>query len=203
MLARITESSFILEGIALHPDEVGDALATRSRKRGVRSPIAQRIRNHVAILEGIERALRAGQSLRLPVVLRWYTMLGNGLSTTTPAVERLARLEQVIRRINFPHLRLQPALGEITRVHVESLADPLVPSFHGIVARLMLHYHLGRCGLCGVIFDPRTDRTHLLNENWLAAHLLELLDQSYDLLLLWQRGRPTLRLDPRQDDARR
>lgn len=203
LLARITENSFILEGIALHPADVSDAIATRSRKRGVRSGTAQRIRNHFAILEDIERGLRAGQSLRLPMVLRWYTMLGNGLSTTTPAGEKLDRLEQVIRRINFPHLRLQPAISEVAQVHVESLADALVPSFHGIVARLILHYHLGRCGLCGVAFDPRSDGPHLLDEKWLTARLLQLLDQSYDLLLLAQRGAGPLRLDPRALDGRR
>lgn len=198
-LTRITQSSFILEGIALQPHDVVDAVSTPSRKRGVRSPTAQRIRNHVAILRAIERALRRGHSLKLPDVLRWYTMLGNGLSTTMPSGQKLARLDQVIRRINFPNLRLQPAITEIAQVHVESLADALVPSFHGIVARLMLHFHLGRCGLCGVAFDPPNDGPHLLNETWLMARLLELLDDSYDQLLLSRRAATTLRLIARTE----
>jgi len=52
---------------------------------------------------------------------------------------------------------------------------------------------LGLLLLAGA-FDPPTDGPHLLNENWVTARLLELLDQSYDQLLLARRAAATLRL---------
>jgi hypothetical protein len=64
------------------------------------------------------------------------------------------------------------------------LADPVVPSFNGILARLLLRYHLGRCGLPPVLFAPDLDGAgRLLDEPRLLARLLELIHQSYGALL--------------------
>ena len=93
------------------------------------------------------------------------------------------RLDHVVRRINSPQLRLQPALVDIAKLHVMLLRDPLVPSFNGILSRLLLRYHLGRIGLPPVVFDPNEDAPSLLDETMLLARLLELIEQSYDRLL--------------------
>jgi hypothetical protein len=51
------------------------------------------------------------------------------------------------------------------------------------LARLLLRYHLGRCGLPPVVFDADVDGPVLTDEQALLSRLLELIDQSYDLLL--------------------
>jgi hypothetical protein len=142
-----------------------------------------RIRNHVAILHRIERGLHRGESLKTAAVVRWYTLIASGLSITSLDEPTMGRLDQLVRRINSPHLRLQPAVQEIARLHVQSLADPLVPGFNGILVRLLLRYHLGRCGLPPVVFHSETDGPLLTDETTLLARLLELIDESYDLLL--------------------
>src|SRR5205814_2494563 len=90
------------------------------------------------------------------------------------------RIERVVSSINSPQLRLWPAVQEITALHVRLLADPFVPGFNGIMARLLLRYHLGRCGLPPVVFDPDTDRTRFTAEASLLLRILELILQSYD-----------------------
>jgi hypothetical protein len=95
----------------------------------------------------------------------------------------MSRLDQLVRRINSPHLRLQPAITEIARLHAQSLGDPLVPGFNGILVRLLLRYHLGRCGLPPVVFSPEVDQAAIENESILLGRLLEMIDESYDLLL--------------------
>jgi hypothetical protein len=178
-----TLASFRLEGI-----EVDDVTALAAlhpgRERGhFRSRLAMRIRNHVAILHRMERGLYRGESLKTAAVVRWYTLIASGLSITSLDEPTMARLDQLVRRINSPHLRLQPAVQEIARLHAQSLADPLVPSFNGILVRLLLRYHLGRCGLPPVVFHADNDRALLTDEQTLLARLLELIDESYDLLL--------------------
>ncbi|HMO26104.1 MAG TPA: hypothetical protein PKB10_07525, partial [Tepidisphaeraceae bacterium] len=81
------------------------------------------------------------------------------------------------------HRRLQPAVQEIVSMHVQALADELVPSFSGIIARLLLHYHLGRCGLPPIAFDAATDGPLLLNEPQLLGRILTRIDESFDVLI--------------------
>lgn len=93
------------------------------------------------------------------------------------------RLQAVAGRISSPRLRLQPAIQDVARVHSRLIADPVVPSFNGILARLMLCYHLGRCGLPPVMFDPVADRPLLTEESALLPRLMDLIDVSYSVLL--------------------
>lgn len=183
-LLSATRSSFLLEG--LHPTDV-ELEATlapgAAAGRAFRSRLGQRLRNHVAVLCHLEKLLARGETLTAAEVVRWYTALGCGLSVARLDEPTLARLEQVVRQVNSPHLRLQPAIQEVARVHLHLLADPLVPSFHGILARLLLRYHLGRCRLPPVIFDPVADAPALRDEQRLLARLLELIDASYAALL--------------------
>ena len=151
-----TLASFKLEGIELDDATAIAALQPGNQKPGrehnhFRSRLAMRIRNHVAILHRIERGLHHGESLKTAAVVRWYTLISSGLSTTSLDEPTMSRLDQLVRRINSPHLRLQPAVQEIARLHAQSIADPLVPGFNGILARLLLRYHLGRCGLPPVV----------------------------------------------------
>jgi hypothetical protein len=188
MLALGTLASFRLEGLDVDDATVLAALNPGVVRSGrdhnhVRSRLSMRIRNHVAILHRIERGLHHGESLKTAAVVRWYTLIASGLSITALDEPTMSRLDQLVRRINSPHLRLQPAVQEIARLHAQSLADPLVPGFNGILARLLLRYHLGRCGLPPVVFHPDTDGSVLTDENTLLGRLLELIDESYDLLL--------------------
>ena len=71
-------------------------------------------------------------------------------------------------------------MQEITGVHVRLLTDPFVPGFNGIMARLLLRYHLGRCGLPPLVFDPDTDGPLLSAESTLLPRLLDLILLAYD-----------------------
>ena len=77
---------------------------------------------------------------------------------------------------------LSAAIPEIAGVYVGLLEDPLVPSFNGILARLLLRYHLGRCKLPAVVFDPEVDGRFASAEA-LVRRLVELLNRSYDGVL--------------------
>lgn len=179
-----TYSSFRLDGLAVSEREVVEALSRGRAQRAFRSRAAQRVRNHVAILHSIETSLRLGQALKTTAVVRWYTSISSGLSITGLGDEKLTRLTQVARRINSPQLRLQPALQEIARTHAELLSDPLFPSFNGILSRLLLRYHLGRCGLPFAIFNPDAPpASGPANDNALVLRILTALDETYDLLL--------------------
>jgi hypothetical protein len=178
-----TYSSFRLDGIDVTEHEVLASLASGPARQSLRSRAAQRIRNHVSILHHIESSIRIGESLKAPVVIRWYTTIGSGLITAALPDAMIDRLDQAVRRINSPQLRLQPALGDIARLHVQLLTDPLAPSFNGILARLLLRYHLGRVGLPPVVFEPEADAPALLDETMLLRRLLQLIDSSYDQLL--------------------
>jgi len=178
-----TCSSFRLEGIDVSLHEVHDALESSPNHRKLRSRAAQRIRNHVAILHSIDRTLHKNQALKTEAVLRWYTSISSGLSTSELGIERMNRLDQIVRGIDSPQLRLQPALQEIARTHVELLSDSLFPSFNGILSRLLMRYHLGRCGLPAIVFDEAIPLSSLAIEQSLTMSLLVAIDESYDLLL--------------------
>jgi hypothetical protein len=77
---------------------------------------------------------------------------------------------------------MQAALQEIAGTHAKLLDDPLVPSFNGILARLLLRYHLGRCKLPAVVFDPAVD-ARARPVDAMIRRLVELLERSYDELL--------------------
>jgi hypothetical protein len=179
-----TVSSFRLEGIDCSLHEAHDAIEHGAAQRKFRSRVAQRIRNHVAILHSIESTLRNNWPLKSSAVLRWYTSISSGLSTNELGIERMMRLEQIVRRIDSPQLRLQPAIQEIARTHAELLSDHLFPSFNGILSRLLLRYHLGRCGLPSIVFDEAIPLSSLAIEQSLALCLLGAIDESYDSLLV-------------------
>jgi hypothetical protein len=181
--AAVTFNSFQLEGIPLNPLEVTQAVSHGAARKGFRSRSSQRIRNHVAILRRIEKSLRAGVSLTSQTVVRWYTSISCGLSLAALDETNMARLDNVVRRINSPQFRLQPAITEIAHIHAQLNADPLVPSFNGILARLLLQYHLGRCGLPRVLFDASVDSSLMKDEPRLLRRILELVDSAYETAL--------------------
>lgn len=179
-----TDASFRLEGLNLPAGDVADALARGgAAARAFRSRQQQRVRNHVAILRHLEHLLRRGATLRSADVVRWYTSIACGLSTTRLDEPTTSRLEGLVRQLNSPHLRLRPAIQEIARLHRQVLTDPVVPSFNGILARLLLRYHLGRCGLPPVLFVPNQDAGWMLDEPRLLARLLDLIHHTYAALL--------------------
>lgn len=175
-----TASSFRLEGLVVPRTDLAATLARGGARAVFRSRQQQRARNHVAILRHVERLLRDGLSLEPDDVIRWYTSVACGLSTDTRLGGPTSlRLESLLRQVNSPHLRLCPAVQGIARLHRQMLADPVVPSFNGILARLVLRYHLGRCGLPPAVFKGETDAPRLLEEPRLLARLMELIDESY------------------------
>jgi hypothetical protein len=177
---QATWSSFRLEGIDVEQEEVRDALAqTSGGGHTLRSRQCQRLRNHAAILHHVETDLRQNVPLSTDAVIRWYAGIGAGLSTTPPSHASSGRLEDQVRRINSPQLRLSAAIPEIAGVYVTLLADPLIPSFNGILARLLLRYHLGRCSLPAIVFDPARD-AQLAGADAMARRLVELLQVSCD-----------------------
>jgi hypothetical protein len=66
---------------------------------------------------------------------------------------------------------------------MELLVDPLFPGFNGILSRLLLRYHLGRCGLPFVIFDNNFAPSAHNSEPHLTLKLLEAVDETYQALL--------------------
>lgn len=178
-----TCSSFKLEGIQCTEQEVIDAVTPNAAQRKFRSRTAQRIRNHVAILHSIDYALRLSMPLKTAAVLRWYTSVACGLSTSSLVADKMIRLDQIVGRINSPQLRLQPAIQEIARTHAELLDDPLFPSFNGILARLLLRHHLGRCGLPAVVFDRLEVDINAPMPDVGVLALLNEIEQSYQAIL--------------------
>jgi hypothetical protein len=179
----MTVASFRLDGL-----EVGDADATESlahspRRDHIRSRLSQRIRNHLAILRSIQRLLAAGQALTVSMVVRWYTSISCGLSNSSLTQATMDRIAGVVSRMSSPRLRLQPAVQEVAVLHAQLMADPLVPSFNGIMTRLLLCYHLGRCGLPPILFDPAADGQILANDAKLLPRMMDLIDMSYSLML--------------------
>lgn len=178
-----TRSSFLLEGIDIPDTDLDDAFASQRRTRAFRSRQRQRLRNHLAILACIERSLRRRDPLRAHQVVRWYTSISSGLSTQSLDAPGMGRIDDIVRRINSPQMRLQPAIQEIARLHVDLLAEAMFPSFNGILARLLLQVHLGHCGLPFIALDPHQDSPRLGDANLLLPRLLELIDQSLDRLV--------------------
>jgi hypothetical protein len=178
-LIRQTVASFQLDGIDVSETLIAEAFVRRVVHPHMRPAPAQRIRNHVAILHKIELALHHGDSLKSRAVLGWYTSVGCGLCTTGPDDSALGRLELLVRRINSPHLRLDPAVREMCDLHARTLSDPIFPGFNGIMARLLLRFHLGRCKLPAVLFKP-DDATLLQDWNKLLPRMVQLIDQAYD-----------------------
>jgi hypothetical protein len=151
LLGRITYSSFRLENLSISERDVAEALSCGAGRRALRPPHLLRVRNHVAILRHIQKATRRGQELKLAAVVRWYTSISCGLSMGVD-LSRADRLGQFLRRINSPQLRLQQAVADVAQVHAQLTADPMFPGFNGILARLLLQYHLARCRLPMVTF---------------------------------------------------
>jgi hypothetical protein len=180
---RQTLASFRLDGLGVTEEEVREALGHGpERPLLLRSRQSQRLRNHAALLHHVENRLRAGHSLSTDDVVRWYTTISAGLSTTRLDLSATARVGEVVQRINSPQLRMRAALQEIASTHVRLMTDPLVPSFNGILARLLFRYHLGRCKLPAVVFDATLDaRPPALDGA--VGRLMQLLDESYDELL--------------------
>lgn len=182
--ARATWISFRMDGVHLTKQETSAALSTRTAApKAFRPRQAQRIRNHAAVLKAADLLLRRGKPLRPDTVLRWYASIACGLSTAHPDDPTLARLGEVVARTNSPHLRLRGAVEDVARLHHRLLTDPFVPSFNGILARVLLHYHLGRCGLPPVLFDPETDTGRVADGPALLRRLLDLIEEGYDRLL--------------------
>jgi hypothetical protein len=181
-LIAATVGSFQLEGLDVSEQMVDISMARHSRRRDMRSGQVQRVRNHVGILYRIDRSLAMREPMKVPTLIRWYASVGCGLCTTAPDESAVGRLELIVRRINSPRLRLQSALGEIARLHCELLSDKLFPAFNGILARLMLRYHLGRCRLPAVILAP-TDASAIHDPAKFLRRLLERLDESFQRAL--------------------
>jgi hypothetical protein len=182
-LLGMTSVSFRLDGVEVSDAEAGESLTASPRRNRVRSRLGQRLRNHLAILRHIQRLLTAGQALTVQTVVRWYTSVSCGLSTSALSTATMDRISAVVSRMSSPRLRLQPAVQEVAHLHAQLMVDPLVPSFNGIMTRLLLCYHLGRCGLPPVMFDPLIDGKVLADEAKLLPRLMDLIDQSYSLML--------------------
>ena len=180
---RATYVSFRLDGLEVTEAEVREALAHRAAARACRTCAARRIRNHAAILRHIELLLRRGQPLAGRDVIRWYTSVACGLSGGSVDGQTPGRLDQIVSAMNSPQLRLWPAVRDVAAAHVRLLNDPFVPGFNGILARLLLRYHLGRCGLPPVLFDVQHDPPRLGDVSTFLPRLLELLDEGYDRLV--------------------
>ena len=185
----VTFASFRLDSIEVTSTEVIDAVSRAAPPSGphahpiVRSRLTQRIRNHISILRHIESSLRHGAILLTETVIRWYTSISYGLSTAPLDEPTILRLDSVVQRVNSPQLRLQPAVTEIAHLHSQLISDPFVPSFNGILARLLLQFHLGRCGLPPVMFNPDADQKLPTHETRLLRRLLEMIEASYGTLL--------------------
>jgi hypothetical protein len=169
-----------MDGVPLSPDEFDAALARGAAARACRTRSAQRARNHVAILGRLESLLRRGQPLQPADVIRWYTSIACGLSAGGIAAGTLRRIDRIVSAVNSPRLWFWPAVQEVAALHVNLLSDPFVPGFNGIHARLLLRYHMGRCGMPPVVFDPSNDAPCLASATKLEGRLLELIVRSYD-----------------------
>lgn len=188
LLVRMTHASFALEQMSESAEEVAKAVLGGADRRSLRPPQALRIRNHVAILRSIERMMRRKEELKVGAVIRWYTSVSCGLSTAAIDASRVGRLERQLERINSPQMRLPAAIGEVAGVHAELMADPIFPGFNGILARLLMQYHLARCGLPPVVLDGPSDRAKLAGAGGLEGRILELVVESYEWLMRWGDG---------------
>jgi hypothetical protein len=178
----VTYASFKLDEIEVTEAQIAAAAERGRTGRAIRSRLAQRIRNHIAILRHIESSLRNGATLVSETVIRWYTSISCGLSNSPLDDATAQRLDSLVARVNSPQLRLPAAMTEIAQLHNQLIVDPFVPSFNGILARLLLQFHLGRCGLPPVMFDPFADRKLPRDEHRLLKRLLERVEGSFEKL---------------------
>jgi hypothetical protein len=181
-LADVTRASFLLDGIEVSDRELAATLVRGPAARTFRSRGGQRLRNHVALLRRIESLARHALLLDARAVVRWYTSISWGLSTSQLGSDSMFRLDRAVRRINSPHRNLRPAVAEAARLYFELLKDPIVPSFNGILGRLLLNCQLGRLGLAPVLFDPAADRKEPPDEMSNRKRLLDRILASYDRL---------------------
>lgn len=185
LLKRLTWTSFRLENLAVTEADVESAISPGAPRGAapLRSIKTLRLRNHLAILRRIERLVHQGRELKAEVVLRWYTSIACGLSIGPMDEPRLRRLETALSRMSNPQLRLRQAVNEAAALHAELLRDPLFPGFNGVLARLLLQYHLARSQLPPVVFDPLADRPLLGVETALASRLLQGIAETCDWVL--------------------
>ena len=180
-LIDATHASFRIEGINASLEQVARAIGHQQRVRAFRSPLSHRIRAHASILRCCERLISTDRPLRGDHVVRWYTGLSAGVtSTPIESVDVRSRVESIVSRLNAPTSRLSSAIAEAVTLYHDLLRDPVVPGYNGIVARLMLNLQLGRSGLLPVIIDPAgdgRDDAAPIDE----AILIGLLGQRYDL----------------------
>jgi hypothetical protein len=108
--AAATFVSFRLDGIDVTEPDVAAALARGTPNKAFRTRRTHRLRNHVSILRKIESAVRLGESLKGQAVIRWYTSISCGLCNANLDDGTMTRLDSIVRRINSPQLRLQPAI---------------------------------------------------------------------------------------------
>lgn len=174
---RMAMASLRMDGLQIEESDVVEALLKGGVRGDLRSRRAQFIRNHVAIQLRIERCIRNAAPLRPSDVLTWYALLCSGRPATGIDAAGLARLEQVCRQVNSPPMQLQAAIADIATLHCHMLRDPLVPSFNGILARLILRYHLGRCALPRITLGTDAAGFDGLDPRRLYARLVTLLQQ--------------------------
>ena len=107
-----------------------------------------------------------------------------------PARRRVVlALDGAVRQINCPSLNLRPAVEDVARRYHELIVNPVVPSFNGILARLLLDCHLYRCGLPPALFNPAQDRNLPADVPNLLRRLLDRIIESYEALLAARRRR--------------
>ncbi|HEX8912147.1 MAG TPA: hypothetical protein VF796_07285, partial [Humisphaera sp.] len=184
----VTRASFRLDGIDVSDRDARTALAGGASARALGPRQAARLRAHAAILRRIERQGWGDGPLPPVEVRRWHSALLNGLPAADPDDATARRLAHVCFRLSTPHRRLRPAVEEVARLHVDLLADPLVPSFNGILARLLLSAHLARVGLPPVRFDVERDREPPRDPAAFALRLKELIVASLDEVAAAVRG---------------
>lgn len=179
-----TRASFQIDGLSATAAELTAALAPGAAGKACRSRQSQRIRNHVAVLRHAQLLLRRGQPLHPDDIVRWYTAISCGLSTSALDDSTRNRLASVATRVNSPQMRLRPAVEDAAQLHHRLLTELFVPAFNGIVARVVLHYHLSRCGLPTVIFDPNADRAPAPDEATITRRLMHLIAARYEEMLM-------------------
>jgi hypothetical protein len=179
-----TRASFEIDGLSSSPGELAAALAPGAAGKACRSRQSQRIRNHVAVLHHAQLLFRRGQPLHPDDIIRWYTAISCGLSNSALDDSTRNRLASIVTRINSPQMRLRPAVEDAAQLHHRLLTEPFVPAFNGIVARVVLHYHLSRCGLPTVVFDSKADRAAPTDEASLTRRLMHLIGARYEEMLM-------------------
>jgi hypothetical protein len=167
-LVRMTVVSFRLDGVEVTEAQASEALHSQPVRRPVRSRLSQRFRSHLAILRHIQRLLSTGQALTVSAVMRWYASISCGLCTSSLTTATMDRLSAVVSHISSPRLRHQPAVQEVASLHAQLMADPLVPSFNGIMTRLLLCYPTYRNACSG-----RSSPLIVLHPLGLLAHFLD------------------------------